>query len=273
MNTIIITNDPQVAIDAENAGVSRVMLDLESIGKKQRQSSRDAFISNHKAEDISKIRPILRASELIVRINYLHGGTGQEIEHAISSGADIIMLPMINDLRQIEQVVGFIASRVKFMPLIETAYSMAHIEEIASNPAVDELYIGLNDLHLSLGLDFLFEPLALGLLDWMIERIKASGKNFGFGGIAAINSGEIPAEYILAEHVRLGSRYVILSSIFSKNVDIYNVENRTERIKKALDHLNEKTEELSKRSSEQIEADRRIIKDKIQQVVKRLRLS
>ena len=41
---------------------------------------------------------------------------------------------------------------------------------------------------------------------------------FGFGGIARIGDGLLPAEKILAEHVRLGSSSVILSRTFKGEV-------------------------------------------------------
>lgn len=37
---------------------------------------------------------------------------------------------------------------------------------------------------------------------------------FGFGGIARIGEGDLPSDYILGEHVRLGSTSVILSRTF-----------------------------------------------------------
>lgn len=255
IKTIIITNNPQIAKNAEASGVSRIMVDLESIGKKERQASRTTFISSHQVQDIEKIRAELKTSELIVRINPIFDGSRQEIEQAINAGANIIMLPMITNMEQLEQASSLIAGRAKLMPLVETAYSMAHIAEIAIHPAVSELYIGLNDLHLSLGLDFLFEPLALGLLDWMVDRIKLSGKSFGFGGIATMGSGELPAEYILAEHIRLGSTCVILSSRFGKDIDIENQNGRIDRIKNALAIMENKEREFANRSDKQAEID------------------
>jgi len=245
MNTIIITNDTGIAKDAAAAGVQRIMVDLETIGKQERQKNLNAFFTSHTAEDIRKIRSALKKSELIVRVNPFYDGSRAEIENAIESGADIIMLPMITHISQVEEVAKIIAGRAKFLPLIETAYSMAYIEEIAANESVSELYIGLNDLHLSLGLKFLFEPLALGIVDFMAEKIKKQGKIFGFGGIATMGSGELPAERILAEHVRLSSKWVILSSRFGKDIFINEGQGRGERIKQALANMQEKEAEFS----------------------------
>ncbi|MFO0388285.1 MAG: aldolase/citrate lyase family protein [Alphaproteobacteria bacterium] len=234
MKTILITGNPDIAADAEAAGVSRIMVDLETMGKKERQASRTTFISSHNKEDVARVRSVLKNAELIVRVNPWHYHSEEEILYAVGEGADFIMLPMIQDIQHVRKAVGALSAHIKLLPLIETSYSMECIADIAAMKEIPELYIGLNDLHLSLGLEFLFEPLAMGLLDAMAENIRKHGKPFGFGGIAKMGSGELPAERILAEHERLGSTRVILSSRFCKDISIESQEGRTSRIRDAL---------------------------------------
>lgn len=268
MKTILITNDPSIAIDAQRAGISRIMVDLEWMGKKDRQASRTTFLSSHTADDIARIRAVLTTSELIVRLNPWNPESPAELETSLSAGADIIMLPMITHMADFDAFITALDDRAEALPLVETAYSMAHIAEIADYASVKEVYIGLNDLHLSLGLDFLFEPLALGLLDWMVERIRARGKGFGFGGIAMMGSGELPAENILAEHVRLGSDCVILSSRFCKDVEITNPEGRVERLKHALALMQQTHAKASARTQEQTLVDAAETAEKIRELTR-----
>ncbi len=251
MHTILITADPDIAADAETAGVSRIMVDLEIIGKKERQASRTTFISSHSMQDISKVRSVLTKAELMVRINPWHAGSPDEIRQAIASGADMIMLPMINDLADIEAVLRVLPETVPLVPLVETAYSMQHLADISAMKRVKEVYIGLNDLHLSLGMEFLFEPLASGVLDEMASVLQQSGKSFGFGGIAMMGSGELPAERILGEHERLGSTRVILSSRFCKDIQISEPNGRISRIKSALSAMQNEYERLQQRNTGQ----------------------
>lgn len=257
MKTILITNDPAIAADAQEAGVSRIMLDLESHGKKERQASRNTFISSHGIADIAPLRDVLTTSELIVRINPIHADSRTEIAQSLAAGANCIMLPMITSMEQIDEALELIAGKARLIPLVETAYSMAHIADIAANPTIEEVYLGLNDLHLQLGLDFLFEPLALGIIDWMAEKVKTTGKPFGFGGIARMGSGELPAQAILGEHVRLGSAQVILSSRFCKDVEIDKAEGRLERLSEALADMAAHEKSLGARTPALVEADRR----------------
>lgn len=255
MKTIVITNQPDIAADCQEAGVSRIMVDLESIGKQERQASRTTFISTHRKEDIAKVRAVLKDAQLIVRINPWYDGSQAEIDHAIAHGADIIMLPMITDMQQLQDCAQAVAGRAQLLPLVETAYSMQHITQIAAMPDIPEIYIGLNDLHLSLGMEFLFEPLAEGQLEEMAHIIKKTGKPFGFGGIAKMGSGELPAEAILAEHERLGSEWVILSSRFCKDVSIEQVDGRPQRIKDALAQMHAAHQTHTQRSDAQRSED------------------
>ena len=49
---IYITNNPQLARIAVNAGVSRIFVDLEVHGKYERQGHLDTVISGHSVDDV-----------------------------------------------------------------------------------------------------------------------------------------------------------------------------------------------------------------------------
>lgn len=76
------------------------------------------------------------------------------------------------------------------------------------------IHIGLNDLHLAMGMKFMFQLLTDGVVDQLANKIKAKGIPFGFGGIARMNSGMLPGAAVLKEHYRLGSSMVIVSRSF-----------------------------------------------------------
>jgi len=212
---VLITNTPDIAVAAERAGVGRIMVDLERNGKFERQKMRDTWISQHQVEDIAPVARALSRTELMVRINPFHERSAAEIDQAIQSGADCIMLPMFHSAQEANRIGAMIAGRCRFIPLVETAEAMAELEQLARSAAVDEVFIGLNDLHMSLGLDFMFEPLGNGMLDIAAETLRASGKPFGFGGIARLGEGDLPAEFIMRDHARLGSTRVNLSRTFA----------------------------------------------------------
>lgn len=69
LKLMYITNDPEVALIAEKYGVDRIWIDLETLGKEERQKDMDTVKSEHTIEDIEKIKPLLSTSEMLVRVN------------------------------------------------------------------------------------------------------------------------------------------------------------------------------------------------------------
>ncbi len=242
MNLMILAADPQSANEAQNAGVDRIFYDLEWIGKTERQHGRNTVKSNNNIDNIPAVRKVLNKSELLVRTNPIHAYSKEEVEKAIAYGADVLMLPMVMDHHDAEQYVEMVAGRAKVCIMIETAAAMARLDKILAVPGVDELFIGLNDLHISMGLTFMFELLSDGLVEYIAQKCNKVGMPFGFGGIARIGEGDLPSDNILGEHVRMGSTSVILSRTF-KGVSGVDKNARkidlSEEVRKVRDRLDE----------------------------------
>lgn len=215
-----ITNRPDVAVIAENAGVDRIFVDMEYIGKGLRQGGMDTVQSHHTVEDIQKLRKVVNKAELLVRCNPIHEASAdycssqEEIDAIMESGADVIMLPYFKTPGEVEKFVRMVDGRAKTFPLLETREAAEGIEEILQVDGIDEIYIGLNDMSLAYGYKFMFQPLANGTVDRLTEKIREKGLTFGFGGIASLTGGLLPGSYVLKEHYRLGSKRVILSRSF-----------------------------------------------------------
>lgn len=213
-NLMILCDTPEAAAEAQAAGVDRIFYDLEYVGKAERQHGRNAVLSYNDIERIPELRKVVTTSKLLVRTNPIHAYTAMEVEKAILYGADILMLPMVMDEHDVQTYVKMIDGRAKVCIMIETAASMARLDKILAVPGVDELFIGLNDLHISMGLTFMFELLSGGVVEYIADKCNRAGMPFGFGGIARIGEGMLPSDNILGEHVRLGSSSVILSRTF-----------------------------------------------------------
>ena len=220
LKLMYITNNPDVARIAEEAGVDRIFVDMEYIGKADRQGGMDTVQSRHTAEDVRRLRPVVKNAQLMVRINPIHSGTAEynssreEIEAVIEAGADVIMLPYFKTAEEVKRFVEIVGGRAKTFPLVETPEAVAAIDEILAVPGIDEIHVGLNDLSLGLGRKFMFELLSDGTIDALAEKFKAAGISFGFGGIASLGRGILPSEYVVREHYRLGSTATILSRSF-----------------------------------------------------------
>ncbi len=229
LNMMYITNDPDVAVIAERYGVDRIWVDMEFIGKRLRQGGMDTVQSHHTIEDIRTIRAAVQRSEVLVRINPIHAATQDygssvwEIDAAIEAGADVLMLPYFKTVDEVRMFLALVHGRVKTMLLVETPEAVAVIDEILALDGIDEIHIGLNDLSLGYGQKFMFQLLADGTVERLCLKFREKGVPYGFGGIAALGKGMLPAERVIREHYRLGSTRVILSRSFCNTSVVTNL--------------------------------------------------
>ena len=75
-----ITKDPVVARIAQAAGVDRIFVDMEYIGKAQRQGGMDTVQNHHTVEDAARLRPVLDQADACRRetrsfLDRLYGGS------------------------------------------------------------------------------------------------------------------------------------------------------------------------------------------------------
>ena len=112
LKLMYITNNPQVAKIIDNAGVDRVFLDLEIIGKEERQGHLDTVISKHSIDDIKKLRPVIKKAQLLVRCNPVHEGMQAEIDRIVIDGAVIIMLPFFSTADEVSRFLVCVNGRV-----------------------------------------------------------------------------------------------------------------------------------------------------------------
>ncbi len=272
-----ITNNPIVAKIAERAGVNRIFIDMEYIGKEKRQAGLDTVKSYHTICDIKRIRTIINTAELLVRVNPIHIesaeylGSFNEINQAIDAGADILMLPMFTTVEEIKTFINYVGGRAKTMLLVETTEAANIIEDIVKIQGIDEIHIGLNDLHLALHKKFMFELLADDTVERLCKIIAQKQIPYGFGGIARLGYGDLPAEYIIAEHYRLGSTMAILSRSFCNANKIKNPEEIEQTFKKGIQLIRDWEQKVVLFSEEDFQKNRQIVRQKVNEVVERKR--
>ena len=220
-----ITNKPEVAEIAEDAGVDWIFIDMEFIGKDSRQGGLDTVQNHHTVDDVKNIRKAIKQAKLLVRVNPIHEAldnypsSKDEIDATIAAGAEILMLPFFKTVEEVKTFIKLVDGRAKTLLLVETVEAANLIDEILEVPGIDMIHLGLNDMHLELGMKFMFQLLADGTVEKLGNKIKAKGIPFGFGGIATLDGGALPGSMVLKEHVRLGSSMVIVSRSFC-NTDV-----------------------------------------------------
>lgn len=260
-----ITNDSKVAKIAETAGVDRIFVDMETIGKQERQGGMDTVQSKHTFSDICNIKKTISKAELLVRCNPIHDNSAEEIKKIVECGADIIMLPYFKTVQEVEKFITFVGKRAKTMLLFETPESVELVDEILEITGIDEVYIGLNDLSLGYGMNFMFIPLADGTVERLCLKFRNNNLPYGFGGIAAIGTGTLPAEAILKEHYRLGSSSVILSRSFCNYEKLNDICKVQKIFTKALREMREKEAEIEV-YSKYFYDNVKLVKDKVKMI-------
>ena len=259
LTLMYITNNPVVALIAEKNGVQRICIDLETLGKEERQKNLNSVKSHHCVHDIEVISNVLTISEMLVRVNPINENSFAEINRVIDAGADMIMLPMWKSVAEVKEFLRIVNHRVKTTLLLETKEAVECIDEVLTMGGFDEIHIGLNDLHLSYGMTFMFELLANGTVETLCNKFRKAGIPYGFGGIARIGEGMLPAEKIIMEHYRLGSTRAILSRSFCNAEEIGDIreiesifsENMT-RLRNYESLLGQKTNDEYRQNTESV---------------------
>lgn len=273
LKLMYITNDPEIAVIAEDAGVDRIFIDMEYIGKSIRQGGMDTVQCYHTVEDVRRIRKVIKKAQIMVRVNPLHNATDEycsseeEINAVIDAGADLVMLPYFHGAEDIERFVKIVNGRARVFPLLESKDALENIDEILDVPGIDEIHIGLNDLSLDLKKKFMFELLADGTVEMLCEKLRRKGIPYGFGGIGRLGNGDLHAEYVIKEHYRLGSSFAILSRSFCNA----NIIEDKEEIKRVFDRgmreIRDLESECQKQGEEYFENNKATVKAKVKAIV------
>lgn len=235
LKLMYITNNPDVAQIAQQNGVDRIFIDMEYIGKAERQGNLDSVKNRHTIEDVRAVREVLLTADLLVRVNPVHdaseeyGSTEEEVDAVIDAGADIVMLPFFKTIEEVKRFYKAVNRRAKTILLLETKEAVQILPAILELNDLDEIHIGLNDLSISYGKKFMFELLADGTVERLCRLMQIRKVFYGFGGIASLGRGLVPAEMIIKEHYRLGSHMAILSRSFC-NVDKFTEMDAIEEV-------------------------------------------
>ncbi len=216
----LITNDAGLAANADGAGVNRIGIDLEYLGKAERQPGQDTRLSHHDWDDLSRISRCLHQADLFVRINPVHAGTETEIETALDLGAKVLMLPNFRTAGEAATFAGAVRGRARVSILVEMAPAAVRIREILDVPGIDEVMIGLNDLHLQFGVANHFEVLASPLIDMLAAEVQRKGLPLSIGGVGRVGDTAmpVPTDLVYAQYPRLRATGAWLARSFANTV-------------------------------------------------------
>lgn len=101
-----------------------------------------------------------------------------------------------------------------------------------------------------------------------MKKIKKIGIPYGFGGIARLGCGDLPAERIIMEHYRLGSSRAILSRSFC-NTDLISDLSEVENVfRNNMRSLREYEDAVSKMPDSELVSNQAEIEEIVEKIVK-----
>lgn len=215
LRLFLFTADLATARRAQEANIDSVIVDWERHGKQARQNGHDTEINDHSVVAVSTLSDELQVP-VTVRVNPLHADTDAEIQRALDGGASTLMLPMAEHPHEVDTFVRLVDDRATTLIQIETQQLADQCADLRSIDW-DYAHVGLNDLKISRGSEWLWAP----LLDGTIERIfqDLSGRIVGFGGATVVGGGvPIPSIKLLQEMARLDAGMAVLRRSFLREV-------------------------------------------------------
>jgi hypothetical protein len=220
LDFLLFTTDASLAGRAISAGAAGIVIDWERSGKEERQVGYDTLVSQDSHEDLERMCRSVNAP-VICRLDSLGPWSAEQVELAVASGADEILLPMVRDPAEVERALDLANDRCGVGLMLETIDAFACADELAGLP-VSRVYVGLNDLAIERGSQSLFTALA----DGTVESVRESFSSipFGFAGPGVPDSEAtagfpVPPALLLGELARLRADFTTLRRSFWRYVE------------------------------------------------------
>jgi 2-keto-3-deoxy-L-rhamnonate aldolase RhmA len=233
----LFTNDPALAAAADAAGVDRIGIDMEQIGKDARQGHLATWISDHAENDLAAVGPALKRAALFARCNPVHPGSRAEIDRLIAANVRVIMLPYFKTVGEADTFIRLVDRRAHPVLLVETADAAAVIGDLCRIAGVEEIHIGLNDMRLSLGWPSHFHVLVSDFLVGVCDTVRAAGLRLGVGGIGRAGDNElpVPSDLVSAQLPRLGASASLVSRSFFREPAPADLDGEFRKLRAWLD--------------------------------------
>jgi hypothetical protein len=240
----LFTNDPDIAVQAEQAGIDRIGTDLESLGKQARQGGLNTWISDHTLADLTAIAARIDKKRLFCRINPIHQNSKAEIDALLDIGVSTIMLPMFTTTSEVEAFLRLLDGRAHPVLLLETAAAANIVGDICRVPGVREIHVGFNDLRLSLGWPSHFHVLVSDLLVGLSDTINTAGIAFRMGGLGRADDEtlQIPSSLTYPQFPRLHATGALISRVFF-NIEPLDMVTEIRKLRARLDSFADESRE------------------------------
>lgn len=253
---LMFSSQRERVAQAEDAGIHRIVVDLEACDKHGRQAGFDTEITTQTLDDLAIVRRLTRLP-IVCRINPVGPATAREVEAVAARGADEILVPMVRTALEVGPVLDVASGRAGVGVIVETRDAVANVADLAALP-LTRIYVGLNDLHIDSGTRHIFAALSDGTVDRL--RASAGPIPFGFAGLTLPGGGTpLPVRHLIDEMARLACGFTFLRRSFFRDVCGHNLREAIQRILSAV-------ERATRRPALQVEVDRQTALAAIDQV-------
>lgn len=236
----LLTRVPEWAAAGAKAQIDYIGVDIERIGKADRQAKiKEARINDHGLEHLPSLRAAGSDIMLFARLNPLRTGSAEEIEHALALGAQVLMLPQFKCGAEVAEFCSLVAGRARVVPLLEDVAALDDLDAVLAACRDGEIMVGLNDLARSLGLA---HPLCLAnsqILEEFGSAARAHGVLWGFGGITSPEPRPdlpIQPDDLLSRYADLGAQAAWISRTMIGSCTPAEFPERVNRIRTRLEY-------------------------------------
>lgn len=221
-NLFLFTTNVGIAQTCLSAGVDGIIIDWENKDKDKRQNGYPTQINFDTPEHLIDMRKNV-SGKILCRVNKFNElYSKEEINLAISCGADEIFLPMVENPDEVSKALDVVKDRCGLGILIETDAAVKNVDAFGHLP-LSRVYIGLNDLHISRKSTNIFEPLT----DQTVEIVRNAFKHIpvGVGGITHPERGNpVPSKLLMQQYINLKMNFSFLRRSFLKDLNDYDAE-------------------------------------------------
>lgn len=228
---LLFTTDPHMVRTAGRAGIDGIIVDWEHLGKESRQRGADTQINHDTLADLRRVRAHTDGL-VLCRINQFGPHTLDEVQAALSAGADELLLPMVRTVEQAQRTLDWIGGRAGLGILIETPQAVERTAALCALP-LTRVYVGLNDLSIARHTPNLFTAVADGTVESIRRRCPLP---FGFAGMTLPEKGfPIPCRLLIAELARLNCAFTFLRRSFLTDIQGQDMTYQVSRMRAAME--------------------------------------
>ncbi len=233
--------DPGYAAQAAAAGVDGIVVDWERRDKARRQADADTEINQDTPEDLRAVRSMV-ACRVLCRIDGPGSHTAEQLEEAITCGADEILLPMVRSTAEVAHALQIVAGRADLGILVETSDAVRRVDELAALP-IAHAYVCLNDLAIERGTSSIFGALVDGTVAAVCESLRRAGVPCGFGGLTLPDRGApVPCRLLIGEMARLGCSFSFLRRSFRRDTQGSDLAPALRAVRDAIERAGARSE-------------------------------